>query len=105
MMMTDSCNINRIRERLDFNLLLDLGHLFVSTKTLNKDYAEECNDLMKQAKWLHISDNNGVMDQHLPLTENSPILQQYYSLGNKAIDITLETCGEISEIIKSIDLL
>lgn len=43
MMMTDYKSIMKMKEKMDFNLLLDLGHLYVSVNTLGLDYAKECS--------------------------------------------------------------
>lgn len=105
MMMTDSASIKKMKEELEFNLLLDLGHLYVSCKTLGLDFAEECNELKKYIKWVHISENNGIVDEHKPLVENSEIMNEFYKIKDSSINVTLETAGTIEEILSSIELL
>lgn len=105
MMMTDCESIMKMKKRVDFNLLLDLGHLYVSTGTLGLDYAKECNALKEYVKWIHISDNNGIYDEHKPLKENSEILREFHKLYDPNINVTLETVGEIEGIVQSIALL
>lgn len=105
MMMTDYDSIMKMREMLDFSLLLDLGHLYVSTNTLGLDYSKECGELKEFAKWIHISENNGIFDEHKPLIENSKILSEFSKLYHPDIDVTLETVGNIEDIVKSIALI
>lgn len=105
MMMTDYKSIMRMKERLDFRLLLDLGHLYVSVNTLGLDYAGECNRLKEYIKWIHISENNGIYDEHRPLQENSEILREFYKLYDPDINVTLETVGEIEDIVRSMALI
>lgn len=105
LMMTDFESIMKMKEQLDFNLLLDLGHLNVSSCTLGLDYAKQCIQLKDYIEWVHISDNNGIADQHKPLHKKSEILKMYNVLFLKEKNITLETNGNIEEIIRSIILL
>lgn len=104
-MMTDSQSIEKMRKDLEFKLLLDLGHLHVSTNTLNLDFEQECEKLGKQAKWIHLSHNNGYIDQHLALNEGSNILKKYNYIKNNDTNVTLETAGDMSEILESIQLI
>lgn len=105
MMMTDYESIMAMKEQIDFNLLLDLGHLYVSSNTLGLDYERECSSLKKYVKWIHISENNGICDEHKPLQKNSAILDQFYRIRHSDMDITLETAGEIGDILTSIELV
>lgn len=105
LMMTDYESIMKMRRKIEFNLLLDLGHLHVSTKTLNLNFAEQCNLLKEYVKWIHISQNNGCIDEHKPLCPDSEILVEYENIKQSDIDVTLETVGSINEIISSANLL
>lgn len=102
-MMTDYASIMKMREKLDFNLLLDLAHLYVSLNTLGFSYDEQCENLRPYIKWIHISENNGIVDQHKPLMVKSNITKQLYKINN--INITLETVGELNDIKNSIGIL
>ena len=55
----------------DVGLLMDVGHLKVSGETLNFDYANALRELNKYIVGYHISENNGEVDQHRPLTPKS----------------------------------
>ena len=99
LMMTDFDGFNELKKRLDFNLLLDLAHLHVSSKTLNKDFSEQCKLFGEFVKWLHISDNNGITDQHLPLKRESIIASVLSQVYKTDMNITLETIGNINEIM------
>lgn len=105
MMMTDYQSIMEMRERLDFDLLLDLGHLYVSTRTLDKNFQEECKKLRKYVRWIHLSDNNGIIDAHQPFRAKSKILEAFYELGIPDVNVTLETVGSIDEILRSMELV
>lgn len=105
MMMTDHESVMKMKERLKFNLLLDLAHLHVSSKTLGLDYAEECNKLKEYVRWVHISENNGIFDEHKPLRHDSVIINEFKKLYVPGVDVTLETSGDMSEIIRSIEII
>lgn len=104
-MMTDYESIMHMKEYIDFELLLDLGHLHVSTKTLGLDFIQECEKLKKYVKWLHISDNNGICDEHKMLKEDSQIVKEFYKMYHPNLNVTLETVGEVDDILKSIQLI
>lgn len=104
-MMTDYDSIQKMSEQLEFKLLLDLGHLYVSSHTLELSYDEQCEKLKPYIKWLHVSENNGIIDMHQPLTEQSDITRQARSMGSTHGNITLETNGSIMDIKRSMDIL
>lgn len=105
MMMTDYESIMKMKKQLDFNLLLDLGHLHVSSNTLKLNYSEQCNKLRDHVRWIHISDNDGVFDGHKPLRRKSKIVQEFRKIWSDDIDVTLETVGNVHEILSSIEML
>ena len=105
MMMTDYSSIMKMKEQLDFNLLLDLGHLYVSANTLGLKFGQECSGLSKCVDWIHISENNGIRDEHKPLRKNSDILQEFGKIYKRGINVTLEAAGSIDEITTCINLL
>lgn len=103
-MMTDAKSIGEIRNIIDFNLLVDLGHLNVSANTLGLDFEEQCACLADYAKWIHLSDNDGISDQHLPLNDEGKIATAYRKYFSQ-IECTLETCGSMDEIIHSLKIV
>lgn len=105
MMMTDYESIMKMKKKLDFSLLLDLGHLHVSANTLGLDYTAECSALQEYVKWIHISENNGSFDEHKPLIKNSRILSEFNKLYHADVNVTLETVGSIEDITKSVALI
>lgn len=100
-MMTDYNSILYMKNQMEFDLLLDLGHLHVSANTLGLDFSEQCAKLKKLVRWIHISENNGIFDEHRPLEKESCILVEYSKMKMPQIDITLETVGNISSILES----
>lgn len=102
LMMTDYDSILMMNKKIDFNLLLDLGHLHVSANTLNLDFCEECNKLKRYVKWLHVSENDGITDQHYPIIRESVISDELGKIYSEGTNITLETIGNIEEIRNSI---
>jgi sugar phosphate isomerase/epimerase len=105
MMMTDYDSIMKMKNQLDFNLLLDLGHLHVSAHALNLNYAEECKRLKDFVRWIHISNNNGIFDEHKPLKDKSAIIEEFHKIYKSTINVTLETVGNIEDILTSIEIL
>ncbi len=105
LMMTDYASIQKMREQLDFHLLLDLGHLYVSSHTLGLDYEKECSLLLGDAGWIHISENNGLKDEHKPLKQDGEIMKAFATKDCSSVNVTLETVGEIHDILAGIELV
>lgn len=104
MMMTDYRSIMKMKEQIEFNLLLDLGHLYVSANTLGLDYAKECEKLSAYVKWLHMSENGGILDEHKPLQRDSAVLSEFRKIYTPCINVTLETVGSMEEILSSVEM-
>ncbi len=101
LMLTDYETFEELRQQLEFELLLDLGHLHVSSNTLKKNYDKQCECFAPFAKWLHLSENNGVVDEHRPLCKESRIMRAYRNFFDRNVPVTLETNGSIQEILNS----
>lgn len=97
-MMTDYETIMEMKKKIEFPLLLDLGHLFVSCHTLGLDFEEQVERLKQHVRWIHVSDNNGVLDMHQPLVVRSPIYHAFLKLLDRVENVTLEAKGSFEEI-------
>lgn len=66
----------------NFGLLVDIAHLNVSSNTLGFDKLAFLEKTQEFTLGYHISDNDGITDQHLPIDKESEItklLKKYYS--------------------------
>lgn len=104
MMMTDYASIMKMKRQLKFNLLLDLGHLHVSARTLGLNYVEECDKLKSYVEWIHLSENDGISDEHKPLRKNSEIIKEFNKIFKPEVNVTLETVGSIEDILSSLNV-
>ncbi len=104
-MMIDYETIMYMKKQIEFDLLLDLGHLYVSANTLGLDYGKECKQLKEYVKWIHISENNGISDEHKSLRTGSKILEEFCNIYDSGMNVTLEAIGDITDILKSIKML
>lgn len=105
LMLTDFESYIELKQQLEFELLLDLGHLHVSANVLKKNYKEEIMKFASFVQWIHMSENNGAWDQHRPLYKNGKILGIYQECFDNKIPVTLETNGSMENILDSISLL
>ncbi len=105
-LLTDYKSYLELKKKIDFKILLDFGHLFVSCKTLNKKFQKEANKLTRLTDYFHISDNNGIGDQNKGLIKNSEIfkfLKQRKIKKNSTV--TLEIYQSINIIKKNIKII
>jgi sugar phosphate isomerase/epimerase len=103
--MTSYFDVMQLKKELNFNLLLDVAHLFVSSNTLGKNFSEEFIALNSLSDYLHISDNNGLSDENKRLSIGSEIYRalSLADLNNKTF--TLEINDDLEGLAESFSFL
>ena len=104
-MMTNFNEYKSLKEKIDFNLLLDVAHLKVSAKTLGLNWESEFKNMMSVSSYIHVSDNDGFHDLNSQLTKNSSLLSMLKQSDTKNKDFTLEIYDEMNAIKKSYEVL
>lgn len=104
-LLTSSIDYFKMREVIDFNLLLDVGHLKVSCKTLNLDFSKELELLWGSTNYVHLSDNDGLHDTNESFDKNSDLFYKFKELGIKDKTISLEIYSGLDEVRKSYEAL
>ncbi len=104
-MMTNFNEYKSLKEKIDFNLLLDVAHLKVSAKTLRLDWEEEFENMMSVSSYIHVSDNDGFHDLNNQLTKSSSLLTMLEQSDTKNKDFTLEIYDGMDAIKKSYKIL
>ena len=115
------CSLEQIDDLLSLipenvGLLLDLGHLNISANIFGFDRDEFLDNYLEKygsrLAEIHISENNGYVDEHLPLTKQSWQLNALKQIKQIEIEITNERvycleCRKASEkeIIESLGLI
>ena len=104
-MMANFSEYESLKEKIDFNLLLDVAHLKVSAKTLSLDWESEFENMMSVSSYIHVSDNDGFHDLNNQLTKTSSLLTMLEQSNTKNKDFTLEVYDGMSAIKKSHEAL
>ena len=104
-MMTNLNEYKSLKEKIDFNLLLDVAHLKVSAKTLRLDWEEEFENMISVSSYIHVSDNDGFHDLNNQLTKSSSLLSMLKQSDTKNKDFTLEIYDGMDAIKKSHEVL
>ena len=87
----------------DINILTDIGHLKVSSKTLNFRYLDELNKFLSCSDYLHISDNDSFSDQGLNINKDLwNYMDTNYKLEKKTITFELNSFNEIAKSLQII---
>lgn len=104
-MLTNSYEVDDLNMNLDFNLLLDIAHLKVSSRTLGLDFEKEFNYLIQKSNYIHVSDNDALHDLNYGVTKDSKLafLLSQQNLKNK--DFTLEVYDTLPKIHETYELL
>ncbi|MGB1103633.1 MAG: sugar phosphate isomerase/epimerase family protein [Crocinitomicaceae bacterium] len=103
LMVTDLSSYQELKERIDFNLLLDVAHLKVSCQTLEKDFNQELDTLFKVSDYIHLSDNDGLHDTNDAIEMESPLYSKLQNLNWKNKTVTLEIYEPLEKVKTSLD--
>lgn len=87
-----------ISKRIDFRLLLDIGHLKVTSNSLGIDYAGQLNKMIAKTDYLHLSENDGKSDLHRGILKGGDLLEIIKRNHVKNSIMTLEAQEDISKI-------
>jgi|TARA_B110000444_G_C18822848_1_gene588662 sugar phosphate isomerase/epimerase len=104
-LLTSYEDVEAMKSKLDFNLLLDIGHLYVSCNTLGKNFDQEFNLLSELTDYIHVSDNNGISDENKRLKKGSKIHHALLASNLKDKTFTLEINNDIKGLTDSYDIL
>lgn len=105
LMLTSLEDYNDLKQEFDFNLLLDLAHLYVSCNSLGFDFKSEAIKLSQLTDYIHISDNDGKRDSNQPLKEQSDIVSVLNEIDLNNKTITLEVYDNYSSILDSKNII
>lgn len=103
-LLTHFDEYQQLRQRIDFPMLLDVGHLKVSCRSLGLDFKEELTKFLVESDYIHLSENDGFADNNNALEENTALMMVLES-GIQDKTITLEIYDDIEKIKASQDLL
>ena len=94
-----------LRSMIDFKLLLDLGHLKVTIRSLGLDFREEATNMVNASDYIHISDNDGLHDQNHAIRKGGGLYQclQESDMARKLF--TLEIYDGMDEVSESHGLI
>jgi sugar phosphate isomerase/epimerase len=104
-MMTSFDEFKSLKEKIDFNLLLDVAHLKVSSKTLGLNWEKEFNSMIKESNYIHISDNDGFHDLNNKLEISSTLYRLLSNSDTQNKDFTIEVYQGMSTIKSSFEAL
>jgi len=104
-MMTNFSEYKSLKKKIDFNLLLDLAHLKVSSKTLNTNWEKEFENMMNETDYIHISENDGLSDLNYGLKKSSKLISILTNFKTHDKDFTLEVYDGMSSIKNSYEIL
>ena len=88
-----------IKKECGVKILVDVGHLVVSAKTLGLNEEYELEQSRREADAYHISDNNRKRDENKKIVRNSVIMK---GIGINKDFYTVEVYEEVDQIKESI---
>lgn len=100
----DSLDVMNELAPLGVGLLLDTGHLNVSAHALRFSPIEFIHTMRYHIKAFQISENDGTVDSHSPITQTSWFLPELKKFSPETA-VTLEVNGHLNEVIHSVSWL
>ncbi len=94
-----------LKNKIDFNQLLDVAHLKVSSKTLGLDFEDELKKMIAVSDYIHISDNDALHDLNHKLQEESTLVNLLKKQNLKNKDFTLEIYDDMDAIKETYKIL
>ena len=73
LMLTSPAECRELQQHIDFKLLLDVAHLYVSSRSLGFDFDSHLDQMIMKTDYVHLSNNNGCHDQNNGFISNSKI--------------------------------
>lgn len=104
-MLTNFGDYKKLKDKIPFNLLLDVAHLKVSCKSLGLNFHEQFQSLSLESDYLHISDNDGLNDSNFGIVENSEMFELLRNCDLKNKTVTIEVYSGFKEVRESFELL
>lgn len=86
---------------LNCSILLDTGHLKVSSNSLKLDFETELAGLLSCTDYVHLSDNDGFSDKNEALLSESALFQLLKVKGLSGKTLTLEVYSGMEDLRKS----
>ena len=94
-----------LQQYIDFKLLLDIAHLYVSSQTLGFDFDSHFEQMIIETDYIHLSDNDGYQDQNLDFASESKLLNRIKKKDLMDKTVTLEIYTGLNKLRKSFDLI
>lgn len=104
-MLTNFNEYTQLKEQINFNLLLDVAHLKVSSNSFSLDFEKEFKNMISTSDHLHISDNDALHDTNNILRKDSTLMKLLNQEDLKGKDFTLEIYDGMDAINKSHEVL
>lgn len=102
-MLTSPAEYRKLQQQIDFKLLLDVAHLYVSSRAIGFDFDSHLDQMIMETDYVHLSDNDGCNDQNAEFISDSKLLDKIKKKHLKDKTITLEIYTGIDGLKASFD--
>jgi len=105
LMLTCLEDFLELKNRFDFKLLLDFARLKVSSTSMGLNFDKQITSLLRETDYLHLSDNDGMTDSNMPITNKTNYLSIFEGLDISKYDITIEVYDSLESVKSSVDFI
>jgi sugar phosphate isomerase/epimerase len=103
LMLCTADDFHELNKVISFPILLDLGHIYITSNTLRLDYIQQVNELLRETDYIHLSANDGEKDSNNPFNLKNPILAPLRGKDISDYTITLEIYDGLNAVRKSFE--
>lgn len=104
-LLTDSEGFTELRRSVDCRLLLDVGHLKVSARTLHLPFGEQLARMISHTDYIHLSENDGLHDLNWGLSAEGEVYRELERQDLRGKTITLEIYEGLEKLEQSYRLI
>ena len=103
--LTTRNDYENLSQNINFNLLLDVAHLKVSSNTLGRNFKEDLDFLFDKTDYLHLSSNNSLEDTNNNILSDKNLVEflKTKDLNNKTL--THEVYEDLEKVIEDYNFL
>ena len=104
-MMTNFDSYQELRQKINFQLLLDVAHLKVSANSLRLNLASELKKMLNASDYVHVSDNDGLSDLNEKINRTSMLFKMLANSDISGKDFTIEVYSGLDSVRESYEAL
>ena len=103
--LTTRNDYENLSKKINFNLLLDVAHLKVSSNALGENFKADLEFLFEKTDYVHLSSNDSLEDSNNNILSDTELVEFLKSKDLKKKTLTLEVYEDLNKVIEDYNFL